>query len=120
MSKKQIDYAMVEKTILVIVNQNQKPDLASIKKQMGILDNHFDQIIEYYFYMWEQRHTTTYLDTIEPLKTSELNEFQVKDFAKRTVQLEESLAMMRATIEATEDCLLMINKEGKLVGFNKK
>src|SRR3990167_5338880 len=115
--KEHIDYPMVEAAIVNLMNNNQRPTVDKIKAQLKIKNNTLDQIIEYYSYMWEQRHTVTYLDNIQPLKASEL---QTKDFAKRTVQLEESLAMMRATIEATEDCLLMINKEGKLIGFNKR
>lgn len=120
MLNEQIDYPMVEHALTSIISQNQKPTILLIKKQLNISDSKFDQIIEYYFYMWEQRHTATYLETLEPLKAEELSRLQTIDFAKRTVLLEESLAMMRATIEATEDCLLMINKEGKLIGFNKK
>lgn len=115
--KSSIDYAIIELTINGIVAQNQKPNLEKIKQELNITDNTFDEIIDYYRYMWEQRHTVTYLDTLEPLKP---NEMQNKDFLKRTIQLEESLGMMRATIEATEDGLLMINNQGKLIGFNKK
>lgn len=112
-----IDYHHVEVVINNLILQNQRPTIERIKQELKITTNTFDQIIEYYLYMWEQRHTATYLTDIEPLKPSEL---QTKDFARRTLQLEESLGMMRATIEATEDGLLMINKEGKLIGYNKK
>lgn len=112
-----IDYHHVEAVINNLIFQNQRPTIEKIKQALNITTNTLDQIIEYYHYMWEQRHTATYLTDIEPLKPTEL---QTTDFAKRTMQLEESLGMMRATIEATEDGLLMINKEGKLVGFNKK
>lgn len=112
-----IDYHHVEAVINKLVLQKLRPSAEKIKQALNITTNEFDEIIEYFHYMWEQRHTTTYLTDIEPLKPSEL---QTKEFAKRTLQLEESLGMMRATIEATEDCLIMINKEGKLVGYNKK
>lgn len=112
-----IDYPQVEAAIAVVVTQNQKPTTTRVKEQLKVPSDSFDEIIEYYIYMWEQRHTATYLDTISPLKSTEL---QTKDFAKRTMQLEESLAMMRATIEATVDALIMINKEGKMVGYNQK
>lgn len=112
-----IEYSVVEGAINLLINQNTKPSLDEIKKKLNIDHQSYDQIIEYYSYMWEQRHTATYLDAVEPLKP---NELQLESFAKRTMQLEESLGMMRATLEATEDCLLMINKEGKLIGYNKK
>jgi diguanylate cyclase (GGDEF)-like protein/PAS domain S-box-containing protein len=115
--KNNIDYALIESIINAILAENQKPDLEKIKRQLEISGDSFDEIIDYYRYMWEQRHTTTYLETLEPLNP---NEIQNKDFLKRTIQLEESLGMMRATIEATEDGLLMINNQGKLIGFNKK
>lgn len=113
-----IEYHQVESAIQSLISENQKPTTDRIKKKLGLNGGkQYDEIIEYYAYMWEQRHTATYLDNIEPINPAE---FQNKDLVKRALQLEESLAMMRATIEATEDCLLMINKEGKLIGLNKK
>ncbi len=39
---------------------------------------------------------------------------------KQTAQLTQSLALVRATLEATIDGILIISKEGKLVDWNKK
>lgn len=115
---KQINYLLVENAINNLVRQNQRPTLEKIKQQLQISDKKtLDELIDYYRYMWEQRHTVTYLENSELAKISELEGVEL---AKRALQLEESLAMMRATIEATEDCLLIINKEGKLIGVNKK
>ena len=114
---KKIDYPGVERAIGEIIQQNKRPTTDNIKKQLSVSTDTFDQIIEYYRYMWEQRHTVTYLETLEPVEYTGLDS---KEIAKRAILLEESLAMMRATIEATQDCLLMINKEGKLIGFNQK
>jgi len=112
-----VDYPKVEHAVNEILNQRKRPTLEKIKTQLNIHDNTCDEIIEFYFYMWEQRHATTYLEDIKQVDKTTLGP---QEYTKRAKQLEESLAMMRATIEATADCLLMIDRNGKLIGYNQK
>lgn len=112
-----VDYPKVEHAVNEILNQQKRPTLEKIKTQLNIHDDKSNEIIEFYFYMWEQRHATTYL---EDIKQADKTTLEPQEYTKRAKQLEESLAMMRATIEATADCLLMIDRNGKLIGYNQK
>lgn len=112
-----VDYHLVESAITNIVTQHQKPTLDKIKHHLQIEDESFNQIIEYYFHLWEKRQVNTKLNTIDATHTTEPHEDNIATYA---AQLKESLAMMRATLEATEDCLLMADEKGKIIGFNQK
>ncbi|MCF6776346.1 EAL domain-containing protein [Thiotrichales bacterium 19X7-9] len=122
----QDDFNQVVEAITKLLNAGQRPDLNSIRKQLGVKDNKKDNVIEYYLHIWEMRHASISLDNLNFDMTSEIevssdtknaNHLQLVTKSK---QLEESLAMMKATIEATVDCILMISKEGKIIGFNQK
>ena len=76
----QIEYPVVEQAIRNILFQNQRPTVDKIRHELKINGTESDQILEYYLYMWEQRHTITYLDNIESINIDKLN---TKEIAKR-------------------------------------
>ncbi len=121
-----IDFVMVEQAIQNLLNENQKPTIAKLRKQLGISGSKQDEIIGYYLHIWEQRGAAYQLDDLTPngkkiyRKQLIRNKQLDQEYRKRTRELEESLAVMRATFEATADGLLLISKEGKMFGYNQK
>lgn len=121
-----VDFAMVEAAIKTLLNENQKPTVERLRKKLGINGRKQDEIIAYYLHIWEQREAAYQLDDLTPNSKKTFKKQPLKDkkveqeYLKRTRELEESLAIMRATFEATADGLLLISKEGKMFGYNQK
>jgi len=107
-----------------VLNDSKRPTIQNIKKKLNIRNKTKDDIIDYYLHIWEQRHAPTYIEDINT--PTELTKQDAKKFSsekklvEHTIQLESSLSMMRATIEAAADSILMLDKEGKLQGWNQK
>ena len=121
--KFQLEFDKIASVIEDLLDDNKKPTTQNIKKKLQIRNKKKDQIIDYYLHIWEQRHAPSHIDDVkqlEKLSKQTIKNHSDKNLIERTIQLEETLSMMRATIEATADCILMISKEGTMQGWNQK
>lgn len=117
-----LDFTNIEKAVVSLLSKNLRPDVDNIRMQLNLQDSSKDNVIEYFLYIWEQRKAPIHIDDINNhiVFNKDQKNVSIEEMKQRTAQLEDSLAMMRATLEATADGILFLNNEGKLVGFNHK
>lgn len=78
-------------------------------------------LLQEYCDKWHKRQQNT-MDEPMPISShgSRAPDQDVGSISEQTKDLEESLALVRATLESTADGILIINNEGQLVDWNEK
>lgn len=113
--KTTLTYLQVKSTADKILLTGERPTLLRVYNLFGKVATKNE--LSLYLRRWrEERRLSHHSDLPSSLSKKRVNEL----IEERTSELKKSLSLVRATLESTEDGILLIDNEGKLVDFNQK
>ncbi|MFT4059467.1 MAG: EAL domain-containing protein [Legionella sp.] len=114
--KKEIDYQKVAKAAEHIKKQGREPSLTNVCEELGIINltPNLSSLLEKWY------HTQPEFQRTINVPLSENISIKTKDILEKNVDLEKSLSLLRATLESTNDGIMMVNGHGQVVDWNQK
>ena len=122
MPDKNISYAQIAIAAEALRTKGKKLTLSNIanllksdETQRATVEKHFKQWLETH----DQTSKSAMISSQDGMQQN-IDEDAYKALQKRTNELSQSLALVRATLDSTEDGILIIDCQGKLVDWNEK
>ncbi len=120
--KKNVQYAQVAIIAERIAKSGKQPTIKSIQSMLNDTGHFFK--IAWYLSRWKRHRQYGQKDDLPFSSQQELDEFLKgtleQQVENRTQELKQSLALVRSTLDSTADAILIIDKQGRMVDWNKQ
>jgi diguanylate cyclase (GGDEF)-like protein/PAS domain S-box-containing protein len=116
MGRKEINYQKVAKAAKRIKKQGREPSLTNVCEELRIITPplNLSSLLEQWY------HTQPEFQRTINAPLSENINVNTKNIVEKNVELEKSLSLLRATLESTNDGIMMVNGHGQVVDWNQK
>lgn len=112
MTSKKISYSTVEKVINNILSADVTPTLEQVQRALS--PDMEDKNIVAHFNKWKNKNEK------RAQKNQIKNNSALKRSRKSIAEVERSLALVRGVLESTNDGILVVSNEGKILDYNEK
>jgi PAS domain-containing protein len=120
MGRQEISYEKVALAASRIKKQGREPSVTDVCDELGILQAppNLSSLLERWYHNQPEFKRVKNSPLTENIKFNTQEE--LKSAARKPIELEKSLSLLRATLESTADGIMMVNGKGQVVDWNQK